>query len=165
MAFPKKISSFGRFSSLPPMPPPPQKANLILIVVSPSLMNPTPATCHKRKQKLRCNLRKWRCRSCTATFAFLRSAEVIFTKFKAALQQAKNCSATLKTQALQERGAFLPVSCGFQAPTFRPPCLGPADLKALKGYQASNRGSKGSRKNSRGSKRLGAVFLYPIALF
>ena len=39
---------------------------------SQQVLNPTPATCHKRKQKLRCNFGKLRCRSCTAAFAFLQ---------------------------------------------------------------------------------------------
>ena len=43
---------------------------------------------------------------------------------KAALQQAKNCSATLKKLRCRE----VPLSCGFQAPTFRHPHLGPAEV-------------------------------------
>ena len=68
--------------------------------------------------------------SCAAEFALQHSlfcsADVIFTRSCAAT--AKNCTATLKKAALQESGAFLPLSCGFQAPTFRHPRLGPADL-------------------------------------
>ena len=42
-------------------------------VLNPAPLNPTPATYHKRKRKLRCNIRqKLRCRSSTATFAFLQ---------------------------------------------------------------------------------------------
>ena len=33
--------------------------------------------------------------------------------------------------ALQESGAFLPLSCGFQAPTSRHPRLGPAEVKLV----------------------------------
>ena len=64
---------------------------------------------------------------------------------QAALQEAKNCTATLKkcvarkwrfpaafkkvalSCRFQESGAFLPLSCGFQAPVFRLPRLGPAE--------------------------------------
>ena len=37
----------------------------------------------------------------------------------------------IEKAALQESGAFLPLSCGFQAPTFRHPRLGPADKTTL----------------------------------
>ena len=61
--------------------------------------------------------RKLPCRSCTATFAFPQCGTASLPK--AALQRAKNCTATLKKlHALQESSAFLPLPCGFQAPTF-----------------------------------------------
>ena len=53
------------------------------------------------------------------------SAEVILTKSCAAASEKLHCN--IEKAALQESGAFLPLSCGFQAPTFRHPCLGPAD--------------------------------------
>ena len=68
---------------------------------------------------------KFRCRNCTATIFFFCNADVIFyqklrcSKRKTALQHWK--------AALQESGAFLPLSCGFQAGTFRLPRLGPAE--------------------------------------
>ena len=66
-----------------------------------------------------------RCRNCTATLAFLQCGSRLHQKLrcskrKTALQHRK--------AALQESGAFLPLSCGFQAPTFRHPRLGPAEL-------------------------------------
>ena len=72
-------------------------------VLNPIPLNPTPATCHKRKQKLRCNsrnaaLQKLHCNFC--------SADVICTK---------SCAAT-NEKLHQESGAFLPLSCGFQLP-------------------------------------------------
>ena len=54
------------------------------------------------------------------------SAEVIWTKSCAAANEKLHCN--IEKAALQESGAFLPLSCGFQAPTFRHPRLGPAEL-------------------------------------
>ena len=54
------------------------------------------------------------------------SAEVIWTKSCAAASEKLHCN--IEKAALQESGAFLPLSCGFQAPTFRHPRLGPAEL-------------------------------------
>ena len=67
-----------------------------------------------------------RCRNCTATLAF--SAVQKSFGPRAVLQQTKNCTCNIEKAALQESGAFLPLSCGFQAPTFRNPRFGPADL-------------------------------------
>ena len=53
------------------------------------------------------------------------SAEVVFTKSCAAASEKLQCN--IEKAALQESGVFLPLSCGFQAPTFRHPRLGPAD--------------------------------------
>ena len=53
------------------------------------------------------------------------SVEVIRTKSCAATNEKLHCN--IDKAALQESGAFLPLSCGFQAPTFRHPRLGPAD--------------------------------------
>ena len=53
------------------------------------------------------------------------SAEVIWTKSCAAANEKLHCN--IEKAALQESGAFLPLSCGFQAPTFRHPRLGPAE--------------------------------------
>ena len=70
--------------------------------------------------------------SCTAEVALQRllfcCAEVIFAKScAAASEKLQCCQCNIEKAALQESGAFLPLSCGFQTPTFRLPCLGPAD--------------------------------------
>ena len=57
------------------------------------------------------------------------SAEVIFTKSCAAASE--KLQRNIEKTALQESGAFLPLSCGSQAPTFRHPRLGPADCFVL----------------------------------
>ena len=53
------------------------------------------------------------------------SADAIFTKSCAAASEKLHCN--IEKAALQESGAFLPLSCGFQAPTFRHPRFGPAE--------------------------------------
>ena len=66
---------------------------------------------------------------CAAEVALQHSlfciAEVTFTKSCAAASEKLQCN--IEKTALQESGAFLPLSCRFQAPTFRPPRLGPAE--------------------------------------
>ena len=54
------------------------------------------------------------------------SADVICTKSCAAANEKLHCN--IEIAALQESGAFLPLSCGFQAPTFRHPRFGLADV-------------------------------------
>ena len=94
-------------------------------VLNPTPLNPAPATCHKRKRKLRCNFRKVALQKlhCNIWFSAVR------TSFwaKTALPQAKGLHCNIEKNALQESGAFLPLFCGFQAPTFRHPRLGPAE--------------------------------------
>ena len=86
-------------------------------VLNPTPLNPTPATCHKRKRKLRCRFSEC-CAAETALQHWLFcSAEVIWTKSCAATNEKLHCN--IEKAALQESGAFLPLSCGFQAPTFR----------------------------------------------
>ena len=67
---------------------------------------------------------------CAAEVALQHSlfcnAEGIFTKSCAAASEKLHCN--IEKAALQESGAFLPLSCGFQAPTFGHPRLGPAEL-------------------------------------
>ena len=53
------------------------------------------------------------------------SADLILTKSCAAASEKLQYN--IEKLALQESGAFLPLSCGFQAPTFRHPRLGPAE--------------------------------------
>ena len=76
---------------------------------------------------------KLRCRNCTATFAFLRCGSYFYQSC-AATSEKLQCN--IEKAALQESGAFLPLSCGFQAPTFRHPRLGPADKLLSGGYRA-----------------------------
>ena len=94
-------------------------------VLNPTPLNPTPATCHKRKTEVALQFSE----SCAAETALQHSlfcsAEVIFTKSCAATSEKMHSN--IEKAALQESGAFLPLSCGFQGPTFRLPPLGPAD--------------------------------------
>ena len=67
------------------------RENLCQQVLNPTPLNPTPATCHKRKRKLRCNFR-------TATLAFLQCGSHLDQKLrcnkrKTALQHRKSCVA------------------------------------------------------------------------
>ena len=66
-----------------------------------------------------------RCRSCTATLVFLQCG-CHFYQSCAATSEKLQCNQHWKA-ASQESGAFLPLSRGLQAPTFRHPRLGPAD--------------------------------------
>ena len=92
-------------------------------VLNPTPLNPTPATCHKRKRKLRCSFRNAALQKlhCNIGFSAVRKS---FGP-EAALQQTKNCTATSK----KLRCTKVALSCGFQAPTFRHPPLGPAAKK------------------------------------
>ena len=95
-------------------------------VLKPTPLNPTPATCHKRKRKLRCSCRNAALQKlhCNIGFSAVRKS---FGP-KAALQQTKNCTAT--SRKLRCRKVAL--SCRFPA-GFKPPCLGPhiSDLLIL----------------------------------
>ena len=64
---------------------------------------------------------------------FFCSADVILTKSCAAASEKLQCN--IEKAALQESGAFLPLSCGFQAPTFMHPRLGPADQERARKYR------------------------------
>ena len=70
--------------------------------------------------------------SCAAEVALQHSvfcnAEVISTKSCVAASEELQCD--IEKAALQGSGAFLLLSCGFQAPTFRHPRFGPADTGA-----------------------------------
>ena len=95
----------------------------------PHASKPHPATWHKRKRKLRCSFRKVALQMlhCSIRFSAVRTSflpEAALQQAKTALQHWKSCVAILS-------GAFLLLSCGFQAPTFRPPRLGPADKGCL----------------------------------
>ena len=86
-------------------------------VLNPTPLNPTPATCHKRKRKLHCNF--WNAAlqklHCNIRFSAVRTSFVP----KAALQQTKNCTATSKSL----RCSKVALSCRFPA-GFKPPRLG-----------------------------------------
>ena len=88
-------------------------------VPNPTPLNPTPATCHKRKRKLRCNFRKVALQKLHYNIRFSAVRKSILPK--AALQQAKNCSATLKKLRCRK----VALSCRFPA-DFKLPRLGPA---------------------------------------
>ena len=76
---------------------------------------------------------------CTAEVALQHSlfcsAEVTSTESCAAANENLHCN--IEKAALQESGAFLPLSCGFQAPTFRHPRLGPAELLVVAMHRSS----------------------------
>ena len=105
--------------------------------LNPTPLNPTPATCHKRKRKLRCNFWNAALQKVALQHWLFCSAEVILTKSGAAASEKLHCN--FGKAALQESGAFLPLSCGFQAPTFRHPRLGPADRIDLKVFRGQFR--------------------------
>ena len=90
---------------------------MIREVLNPTPLNPTPATCHKRKQKLHCSF--WNAAlqklHCNIRFSAVRTSFVP----KAALQQTKNCTATSKSLRCKKAA----LSCRFPA-GFKPPRLG-----------------------------------------
>ena len=90
-------------------------------------LNPAPATCHKRKRKLRCSFRSAALQKlhCNIVFSAMRKS---FGP-KAALQQTKNCTATSKKLRCKKVALF----CRFPA-AFKSPRLGThvSDLLNLK---------------------------------
>ena len=79
------------------------------------------------------------------------SADVICTKNCTAANEKLHCN--IEIAALQESGAFLPLSCGFQAPTFRHPRFGLAEENLHKEFRRDpGRGGQGGG--------LGAQILY-----
>ena len=66
------------------------------------------------------------------------SAVVICTKSCAAANERLHCN--IEIAALQESGAFLPLSCGFQAPTFWHPRFGLAEKNHEANVRANNSG-------------------------
>ena len=85
---------------------------------------------------------------CTAETALQHSlfcsADVICTKSCAAANEKLHCN--IEIAALHESGAFLPLSCGFQAPTFRHPRVGLADFWSLLIFRGLG-GSRGFPKS------------------
>ena len=95
-------------------------------VQNPTPLNLTPCNMPQVKTEVALQFSE----SCAAEVALQHSlfcsAKIIFTKSCAATNAQLQCS--IEKAALQESSAFLPLSCGFQAPTFRHPRLGPADF-------------------------------------
>ena len=54
-----------------------------------------------------------------------------------------------KNRILQEGGAFLPLSCGFQAPTLRLPHSGPADILGTEGFRVASQAPCKRMENGR----------------
>ena len=99
----------------------------------PHLLNPTPATSHKRKAKTEVALQF--SESCAAevalaTFAFLQCGCHFYKKLSCNKQ--KDCTATLEKLLCRK----VALSCRFQAPTFRHPRLGPAYSPKMIGYRS-----------------------------
>ena len=88
-------------------------------VPSPTPLNPTPVTCHKREQKLHSNFWKVALQKLHRNIRFFCNADVIFLKSCAATDEKLHCN--IDKAGLRESGAFLPLRCGFQALTFRLP--------------------------------------------
>ena len=107
-------------------------------------LNPTPATCHKRKRKLRCSFRSAALQElhCNIGFSAVRKS---FGP-KAALQQAKNRTATSKKLRCRK----VALSCRFPA-GFKPPRLGTHVSDLLNPCNLSGTGD--SQRDSRESIR------------
>ena len=77
--------------------------------------------------------------SCVAEVALQHSlfcsADIVFTKSCAATSEKLHCN--IETASLHESGAFLPLSCGFQAPTFGHPRLGCAEPNCPSNFQSA----------------------------
>ena len=86
-------------------------------ILNPTPLNPTPATCHKRKRKLRCSSRNAALQKLHCNIGF--SAVPKSFGPKAALQETKNCTATSKKLRCRK----VALSCRFPA-GFKPPRLG-----------------------------------------
>ena len=86
-------------------------------VLNPTPLNPAPATCHKRKRKLRCSFRNAALQKLHCNIGFFCSAEVIWTKSCAAANEKLHCN----IEKLRCRKVAL--SCRFPA-GFKPPRLG-----------------------------------------
>ena len=71
----------------------------------------------KRKQKLHCNFWKVALKKLHCNICFFAVHMSFLPKNRAATNEKLHCN--IEKAALQESGAFLLLSCGFQAPTFR----------------------------------------------
>ena len=86
-------------------------------VLNPTPLNPTPATCHERKLKLRCSFRNAALQKLHCNICFSAARKSFLPK--AALQQARNCTATLEKLRCKK----VALSCRFPA-DFKLPRLG-----------------------------------------
>ena len=86
-------------------------------VLNPAPLNPAPATCHKRKRKLRCSFRNAALQKlhCNTRFSAVPTSFVP----EPALQRTKICTATSKSLRCRK----VALSCRFPA-GFKPPRLG-----------------------------------------
>ena len=85
-------------------------------VLNPTPLNPTPATCHQRKRKLRCSFRNAALQKlhCNIGFSAMRKS---FGP-NAALQQTKNCTATSKKLRCRKVALSCRFPAGFKLPRF-----------------------------------------------
>ena len=117
---------FGVSDTLPNAHSSVTQKNCFRISASPK-PDPSKPPCNMPQAKTEVTLQFSEC--CAAEVALQHwlfcSAEVIFTKSCAAASEKLQCN--IEKAALQESAAFLPLPCGFQAPTFRHPRLGPAE--------------------------------------
>ena len=74
-------------------------------VLNPTPLNPTPATCHERKRKLRCNFRNAAQQKLHCNIGFSAVRMLFLTKSCAAASKKLQCN--IEKAALQESGAFL----------------------------------------------------------
>ena len=106
-------------------PPPPHSCSCRSASPKPHSSKPHP--CNMPQAKTEVALQFSEC--CAAGVALQHSlfcnADVIVTKSCTAASEKLQCN--IEKAALQESGALLLLSCGFQAPTLRYPRLGPAD--------------------------------------
>ena len=155
IAIPKGQSIVLRFSSLtgcrarPPQGPP-KLSQLKLpshsCSESPKPHPSKPHPCNMPQAKTEVALQFLEC--CAAETALQHalfcSVDVICTKSCAAANEKLHCN--IEIAALQESGAFLPLSCGFQAPMFRHPRFGLADLSRSRGYRSYTVASPGLKR-------------------
>ena len=90
-------------------------------VLNPTPLNPTPATCQKRKAEVVLQFSGCCAAEVALQHSLLCSTDIIFTKSCAATNEKLQCN--FEKVALRESGTCLPLSCGFHAPMFRLPCF------------------------------------------
>ena len=96
--------------------------------ISKTLTPPLQHATSENKSRTAC-FGKLRCRSCNIRFSAVRTS--FFTNSCAATNKKLHCN--IEKAALQESGTSLLLYCGFQAPMFRRPRLGPADRSTVRG--------------------------------